>query len=34
VQNANLNTVNIATLYGGCRAGYTDYPVQNASVAA
>ena len=33
-QNANLNEVDPATLYGGDAAGYTDYPVQNTSAAA
>ncbi|MEH6523691.1 alkene reductase [Sulfitobacter sp.] len=33
-QNANLNEVDPATLYGGGATGYTDYPVQNASVLA
>ncbi|MEO9467696.1 MAG: alkene reductase, partial [Parasphingorhabdus sp.] len=35
VQGAQLNTVDEATLYGGGREGYTDYPDLNTqSVAA
>jgi N-ethylmaleimide reductase len=33
-QNANLNEVDAATLYGGGAAGYTDYPAQDKSAAA
>lgn len=33
-QNADLNEIDPATLYGGGAAGYTDYPTQHARAAA